>query len=227
MGEIAAEDRVDRVVFDAQGETLHLLAARAVLWESRSALIVSDLHFGKSAHFRKNGIGVPQGADAHTAERLAQLLDRYAPQTLYLLGDLFHSHYNAGWETVSRLRAVYPAIDWVLVEGNHDVLPAAHYTEAGIQPISGSLDLGPISLQHEPADTPGNATSYTLCGHLHPAVRLRGAARQRLRVDCFWVGAHQLVLPAFGSFTGGQLIAPGRGDRIFAVVGDSIVDVGS
>lgn len=226
MGKGAAEDSVDRIAFDVPGETLHLLAARAVHWVSRSALIVSDLHFGKSAHFRKNGIGIPAGADAHTAERLTQLLDRYVPHTLYLLGDLFHSHYNAGWETVCRLRAAYPAVDWVLVEGNHDVLPAAHYHEAGIQRVTGSLDQGAISLRHEPPDTPGYGATYTLCGHLHPAVRLRGKARQRLKVDCFWAGSKQLVLPAFGSFTGGQVIEPAKGDRIFAVVGDSILDMG-
>ena len=30
-----------------------------MFWEEEKALIVSDLHFGKTGHFRKSGIAVP------------------------------------------------------------------------------------------------------------------------------------------------------------------------
>ena len=41
-------------------QTLWLSAERAVFWEEEQSLILADLHFGKTGHFRKSGIGVPQ-----------------------------------------------------------------------------------------------------------------------------------------------------------------------
>ena len=38
----------------------------------------------------------------------------------------------------------------------------------------------------------------------------------RLRLPCFWFGAHVGVLPAFGTFTGMHPIKPAKGERIFA-----------
>jgi len=32
---------------------------RTVFWEQEKILILSDLHLGKTGHFRKSGIGVP------------------------------------------------------------------------------------------------------------------------------------------------------------------------
>jgi uncharacterized protein len=37
-----------------------LTAERCLFWEEEHSLIVSDIHFGKSGHFRKEGIGIPQ-----------------------------------------------------------------------------------------------------------------------------------------------------------------------
>ena len=66
-------------------------------------------------------------------------------------------------------------------------------------------------------DSP-SADTLTLCGHLHPAVRLRGPVSS-LRADCFYLTPAALVLPAFGAFTGSKVITPRTHDRVF-VVGD-------
>ena len=39
-------------------------------------------------------------------------------------------------------------------------------------------------------------------GRLHPTLLLRGPERSALRAPCFGCGDGQLVLPAFGAFTG-------------------------
>lgn len=63
---------------------------------------------------------------------------------------------------------------------------------------------------------------YEIAGHLHPAVRLEGRGRDRLRLPCFWVRPTQCILPAFGGLTGSGRVRPRSGDRIF-VVGDGQV----
>ena len=42
-------------------EQLLLLPERALWWPQQKALVLSDVHFGKSATFRENGIPVPEG----------------------------------------------------------------------------------------------------------------------------------------------------------------------
>ena len=47
-----------------------LSANRTIFWEQEKALILSDLHIGKSGHFRKNGIGIPQNMLSEDMHRL-------------------------------------------------------------------------------------------------------------------------------------------------------------
>ena len=44
---------------ELQGEELILTNKRAMYWAAQKALILSDLHVGKTAHFRKHGIPIP------------------------------------------------------------------------------------------------------------------------------------------------------------------------
>ena len=48
------------VLYQLCDQKLWLSAERCIFWEEQSALIVSDLHLGKTGHFRKAGIAVPQ-----------------------------------------------------------------------------------------------------------------------------------------------------------------------
>ena len=57
----------------------------------------------------------------------------------------------------------------------------------------------PVLACHHPQAVAGHTV---IAGHLHPTLRLRGPARDALRTPCFGWGDGQLVLPAFGAFTG-------------------------
>ena len=64
-------------------------------------------------------------------------------------------------------------------------------------------------------------TYYNLAGHVHPSIKLRGKARQSLRLPCFYFSDQNGLLPAFGKFTGTAIIRPKKTDQIFAPVSDS------
>ena len=66
------------------------------------------------------------------------------------------------------------------------------------------------------------STHAVLAGQLHPACRITGAGRDSLRLPCFVLGAHQLVLPAFGEFTGGWRVAAAE-DRCLYPLGEGQV----
>ncbi len=204
-------------------ERLILLAEKVVFWPAKKLLLIADLHLGKSNHFRRSGIAVPNQVNDSNMERLIGLLKQYDPERVIFLGDLFHSHYNAEWEVFGQVLNAFAAIKFELVQGNHDIMSAHQYYKYGIHVYESPLPIGPFLLSHEPlTDT---YEGYNLAGHIHPAVRLRGKGRQGLRLPCFYFGASQGLLPAFGAFTGLHTLTVKKEDRVFAVVESSVVEV--
>jgi len=64
-------------------------------------LIISDLHFGKTGHFRKSGIAVPQGVYKEDLQRLVSQIQYFQPSQLIIVGDFFHSQLNKELELLA------------------------------------------------------------------------------------------------------------------------------
>jgi metallophosphoesterase superfamily enzyme len=63
-----------------------------------------------------------------------------------------------------------------------------------------------------------------LAGHVHPVFVL--ATRfDALRLPCFVASPQRMILPSFGSFTGGYVITPGPDERVWVSSGESIHSV--
>jgi hypothetical protein len=60
----------------------------------------------------------------------------------------------------------------------------------------------------------------------YPAVRLSACGEKPLRLPCFWFGARYGVLPAFGAFTGNAEVLPRRGDQVFVIAEEEVLQVG-
>lgn len=205
-----------RVAEQVAGTDLWFLPAKALYEPQQQRLFVADPHFGKADHFRKAGIPVPGGPDATNYAVLERLLEAYPVAEVYFLGDLFHSSHNQSWETFTHWLRCYKQISFHLIQGNHDVLHAQAYEQAGLQVYPDPLVLDPFILSHVPLEAE-QYEQLNLCGHLHPAVRLRGKGRQSLKLPCFYHTQQQLILPAFGQFTGTALVEPVDRDTIYAV----------
>ncbi|HEY1022611.1 MAG TPA: metallophosphoesterase, partial [Flavisolibacter sp.] len=109
------------------GQNLWLSAQRSLFWEEEKALVVSDLHFGKTGHFRKSGIAVPQTVYKEDMQRLVSLLHYFKPSQLIVVGDFFHSSANIELDWFKRWRENFSALKITLVKGNHDILTDAWY----------------------------------------------------------------------------------------------------
>lgn len=205
------------------GEELVLLPNGAVFWPSRSALWLSDLHLGKAAHFRKHGVPIGSEPTLATLHRLRLCLQRLRPDRVWLLGDLFHSDINREWEPFAGLCEEFTDKEWILVRGNHDGIPDLLLRESNITQLD-RMDTPPFTFTHDPDDLKADF-GYHVCGHVHPGIRLEGAGRQRLRVRCFHFSDRQVVLPAFGDFTGMHVIQPADNDRVFAITGEAVIEV--
>lgn len=204
------------------GAELYLLADKAIYYPAERALLIADAHFGKAAAYRKLGQPVPHGTTESNLHRLDALLDAWPCDRLIFLGDFLHapeSHAAGTLSALAKWRARHADLSITLIRGNHDKRAGDPPERLEIEVVTEPLLAGPYALQHEPDPHP---THHVLAGHVHPAYRLYGMGRQRLRLPCFYVQQKVSLLPAFGAFTGGMNIERAHGSRVF-VVGDGAI----
>lgn len=205
-----------------KGEELHLLPEKVALWPTRKAILLADLHLGKVTHFRKAGIGLPKNVELENLERLAQVILNNEVEIVYILGDLFHSHYNEQWDLFKLFLSKFPQIKFELIMGNHDILDPTAYVADNLICHPERMELGPFLMTHIPESHP---TLFNICGHLHPGVKLKGKGLQSLKLPCFHFSAQGLVLPAFGAFTGTAKIEACPEDAIYAISKEQVIKV--
>lgn len=212
------------VAIDLRGQRMRLFAERAVFWEENRTLIVADAHLGKPSVLRAQGVPVPPGTAREDLERLGRLLQQTRARRILFLGDLFHAPLDPSdtglCSRFVRWRNVRPEVRLVLIAGNHDPAAAQIPAAFGIDTVAPSLSEGPFWFSHRPGTA---AAGYNLAGHVHPAVRLRGAGRWSETLPCFVFGSSGGMLPAFGSFTGNATVRPTTDDRIYVIAADEVV----
>ena len=94
----------------------------AVTRPAYSQLIVADVHLGKAASFRAQGVPVPNQVTEENLERLSMLIRVSRSSSLIVLGDLIHDRKALSgllpiWE---RWREQHPQLELKLIVGNHD-----------------------------------------------------------------------------------------------------------
>lgn len=215
------------IEFGGQHFELHPL--RALYWAARQTLVVADLHVGKAGLFRALGIPVPGGTTAHDLNRLTTLVESTGARRLLILGDLLHGRAGRGDATfaaVAAWRARHRQLEVTLVRGNHDFSAGDPPREWGFCVVSGPVVEDGIAFQHEPPTVITWRTPPTVCGHVHPAARLRDFDGSAAGVACFVIEQRLLILPAFGRFTGGSRVEQRDDRRLYAVAADRVVQVG-
>jgi DNA ligase-associated metallophosphoesterase len=178
------------------GVALRADPAGALYWPERGLLAVADLHLEKGSSYAARGMLLPPYDSAATLVRLGRLIANYAPRAVVALGDSFHDGggpARLGADDRAALRGLQRGRDWIWLTGNHDPEPADHIG-GEFQTV---LSVGALTFRHEPAGAEGE-----IAGHLHPLARVahrgRGISRR-----CFAADRMRMVVPAFGTFTGG------------------------
>lgn len=170
----------------------------ALFWPRRKALIVADLHFEKASWFAGLGQFLPPYDSLATLSDLSTLAAAMQARELWCLGDSFHDSRGAG-RLDSRALALFDklaaTLDWRWIVGNHDA-------ELAVPPCGTLLaeaEVDGLKLRHEadPADV-----GPELSGHFHPKLRVMLKGRHVAR-RCFVASGSKLILPAFGTLTGG------------------------
>lgn len=183
-----------------QNETLTLTNQRALFWKKHGTLVVSDLHIGKTAHFRKAGIPIPSVILDNDLQRLQILIDHFGAKIVLVVGDLFHAEKNSDVDQFKQFLQEQNAVNFELIKGNHDRFKDAFYEALGITVFKTHKDLGTIRFVHDEQHC--SEEVFCISGHTHPGVFIRGRGKMSIKLPCFEVSEHRLILPAFSEFTG-------------------------
>lgn len=210
-------------ILSIQDHSLMLLPEKGAYIPTLKALLVSDVHLGKSETFQHFGIPIPNQVNIATLERLQRACDRTQAQQLFILGDLFHAKAGLVDEVIDpwlKFLAV-TQVEAHLILGNHDRHLVEYLSQLSLTCHTRPLEFTPWILSHEPFPIP---EGINICGHIHPCVRLRGGG-DRLRLPCFYWESQQnrLTLPSFGEFTGGYDVAIHHGVTAYVVAEDAVI----
>lgn len=180
------------------GLSLVARASGALWWPDARLLCVSDLHLGRSERIARRGGGLlPPYETADTLERLRGEIDRLQPAQVLCLGDSFDDQTGRAAlrdDERQRLDALVAEHEWVWIAGNHDPWTTASEPQGVVE-----LAFGPLRFRHEPQALPNPGE---VAGHLHPKLSRRLGGRLVSR-SCFLLDARRMILPAFGTYTGG------------------------
>jgi uncharacterized protein len=186
------------VRFSFAGHALMALPEGALFWPLRRALLIADLHLEKASWFAGLGQMLPPYDSVATLTDLTALVDSTGAEEIWCLGDSFHDRF--GCERLpERARAMLTALTgatrWTWITGNHD---AGLLDHCGGR-IAEEAEVDGLLLRHE-ADPAERRPE--LSGHFHPKLRVSHRGRLVSR-RCFVATERKLILPAFGSLTGG------------------------
>ncbi len=202
-------------------ELFILCPEKCLLRKRDNCLIIADVHLGKSAHFRKAGIGVPSQIATEEIKKLIAVIEKYNAAKIIFLGDLFHSSYNKSVDLLQQIIDNEVHREFILVQGNHDIMRKELYEGIGISVVDFIEDNG-ILYTHDKVEKEG---FYNIFGHIHPGVILVAKAQQSLRLPCFFINPEYAILPAFGLFTGLAIQQTTSLDQVYIIAENQVMKV--
>jgi len=186
------------VPFSFAGHDFLATPEGALYWPAQSALLVADLHLEKASWFARFGQMLPPYDSIATLSGLKRDIERSGATRLFCLGDSFHDRFGCDRlpsDARELLTSLTENVDWVWITGNHD---AGFIDHCGGR-IEEEVQLSGIVLRHEAVE---GDPAPEMSGHFHPKLRLAMKGRNVSR-RCFVASTTKLILPAYGTLTGG------------------------
>lgn len=180
------------------GQNFVIIDRAALYWPDEGALFVADLHFEKASWYARRGQMLPPYDSAATLDRLERALGTSGATSLWCLGDNFHDSDGASRldpALAARLERLSARVAVHWITGNHDSVLERGFGGR----VADEAALGGLALRHK---AESRASVPELSGHFHPRLRVRLRGRGVSR-PCFVRCNDRLILPAFGSLTGG------------------------
>lgn len=194
----ARHDYSGTCIHAVNGVELVTDASGIAYWPAEDTLLVADLHLEKGSSFARRGMLIPPYDTKATLRRFSQCLDKWQPKRVIALGDSFHDEHASerlNRENFETLQSLMQEREWVWITGNHDPTPPVGLGGD----VMDCLMQGGLVLLHEPKV---ECEAGEISGHLHPKALLVRRGR-RIHRSCFAADHKRMIMPSFGSYTGG------------------------
>jgi len=212
----------------AQPVVVDLMPERALFVRAARALVVADVHVGKSESYRRFGVPSTDGIDEESLIRLSRAAMRAEAKVIVVVGDLTHSAEGIGDAERERFAEFRQrcSLPIRLVEGNHDRGARTLPPEWMIDRVGDDFALGGVHFRHDPQDVRADAgeAGWTVCGHLHPVLSVSRGVRS-VEAPAFVIDPRKrtVVLPAFSKFTRGVRVEPSARAQLFPIVEGTVL----
>ncbi len=179
-------------------------ASGILIWPAQKIAVAADLHLEKASYFAARGQMLPPYDSIDTLQKLFASIQQHDVETLILLGDSFHDG-NGYHRLEIQSKTVFEnlcrsyKIIWVI--GNHDDDFIPPDTQGVNEITRQGITFRHQALAHSQAENFYHREPE-ISGHFHPKAELH---LQGVRVSrpCFIADNQRMILPAFGTFTGG------------------------
>ncbi len=179
---------------------------RCLILDEGPTVVLGDLHLGYERALEQEGMYIPRINTESIRESLNDIISRYEPARVVLLGDIKHDFKRAGYEERNEVRTIVnllsEAAQVVAVKGNHDNYLQNIVADMGLLVVD-YIDVMGFRLEHGHEDS---GKRPVIIGHEHPSVRIPGSMGGGLKIQCF-VHAEKdgvIVLPPFSPFSSGN-----------------------
>jgi len=179
---------------------------RCLILDEGPTVVLGDLHLGYERALEQEGMYLPRINTDSIREALNDILMRYEPKRVVLLGDIKHDFKRAGFEEKKEVRRIFTllaeAAQVVAIKGNHDNYLQNIVADLGFLVVD-HIDIMGFRLEHGHVDS---GIRPVIIGHEHPSVRIPGAVGGGLKIQCFVHAEKEgvIVLPPFSPFASGN-----------------------
>ncbi|WII07217.1 metallophosphoesterase [Methanomassiliicoccales archaeon LGM-RCC1] len=222
---------------------VRITSDRCLVLDEGPTVVLGDLHLGYERALEQEGMYLPRINTESIRECLNDILSRYEPKRIVLLGDIKHDFKRAGYEEKQEVRKIFnllaEAAQVVAIKGNHDNYLQNIVADLGFLVVD-YIDIMGFRLEHGHVDS---GVRPVIIGHEHPSVRIPGSVGGGLKIQCFVHAEKEgvIVLPPFSPFASGNdlvldkdaVMAPALKDadypnaRLYGVTDMGLMDLGT
>ena len=179
---------------------------RCLVLDEGPTVVMGDLHLGYERALENEGVYLPRINTDSIRESLNDIICRYEPERMVLLGDIKHDFRRSGWEEKNEVKKIFnllsEAAEIIPIKGNHDNYLQNIIADLGLMAVD-HIDIMGFRLEHGHVDS---GVRPVIIGHEHPSVRIPGSVGGSMKIQCF-VHARDdgvIVLPPFSPFASGN-----------------------
>lgn len=179
---------------------------RCLILDDGPTVVLGDLHLGYERALEHEGMYIPRMNSDSIRDALNEILFRYEPKRVVLLGDIKHDFKHAGYEEKNEVRGIMRLLseesEVIVIKGNHDNYLQNIISDLGMLAVD-YVDIAGFRLEHGHIDS---GVRPVIIGHEHPSVRIPGSVGGGMKLQCFVHAKSDgvVVLPPFSPFSSGN-----------------------